>query len=71
MYYKGGDFSFVVFLPNKIDGLHDLVNNLQDSNNFYEAYDNTRFEKVRVFLPKMKIDSTFGLEEIMKKVNYS
>lgn len=68
MPYSGGNFSFVAFLPNEIEGLSDLLYKLQDSSAFYEAYDNTRTEEVEVYLPKIKTESEFDLKEILEKV---
>ncbi|CAG9785163.1 unnamed protein product [Diatraea saccharalis] len=67
MPYKGGNFSFVVFLPNSVDGLSALVEKLQDPDVFYGAYDSTSYEKVMVYLPKIKTEAEYNLIEIMQK----
>ncbi|KAL4708410.1 hypothetical protein ACJJTC_019646 [Scirpophaga incertulas] len=68
MPYKGDNFSFFVLLPNQIDGLANLIEKIKSSYEFNGAYDNTRYEKVNVYLPKIKIESEFNLKTIMQKL---
>lgn len=68
MFYKGGNYSFYAILPDEVDGLEELVKSLQDPAIFYELYNSTTYEKVRVNLPKYEIESEFNLGDIMQKV---
>lgn len=69
MFYEGGNLSFVVFLPNRIDGLYDMVDKLQDARIFDEVYSNMRNVEVNVYLPKIKTNSEYDLKEVLKKVS--
>ncbi|CAH0407677.1 unnamed protein product [Chilo suppressalis] len=68
MPYKGGDFSFVVFLPNAVDGLYALIEKLLEPKAFYSAYNATSYRKVNVYLPKIKVESEYNLGDIMQKI---
>ncbi|KAL4708388.1 hypothetical protein ACJJTC_019624, partial [Scirpophaga incertulas] len=68
MPYKGGNFSFFVLLPNQIDGLANLIEKIKSPYEFFGAYDSTRYARVHVFLPKIKIESEFNLKTIMRKL---
>ncbi len=62
--YINDELSMVVLLPKKIDGLSELENALdEDSLNKYLS--NFRSREVRVYLPKFKVTSEFGLGGVL------
>ena len=65
--YAGGDFSMVVLLPRKRDGLGDLEKNLSVEN-LAKWLKALRRRKVVVALPRFKATSEFGLGGVLKSM---
>lgn len=72
MYYnsQGGKFAMYIALPTKIDGLDELVSNIDISAirtmQFTRQFTKTQ---IKVSLPKFKILHTTKLNDILKSVN--
>ncbi|MGM0440676.1 MAG: serpin family protein [Chlamydiota bacterium] len=67
MPYKGKDLSMVVFLPDDIQGLENLEAKL-DSDIFQECLENMSSKKVRVKLPKFRMESKMSLASILENM---
>jgi serine protease inhibitor len=65
--YRGGDLSLVVLLPNARDGLGALEARL-DEPTLAGWLDAMPRRKVTVTLPKFKLESSFGLNDELKKL---
>lgn len=66
--YEGDETSFLVVLPNEIDGLESLQEKLKDPAALEKAVQEMFFVDVKVYLPKFKIETTTNLKEILQKV---
>lgn len=64
---KGGDFSFVVVLPNKKDGLAQLEKKLLTSS-LSELLQRVSIKTLELYLPKFKIETTLDLKKPLCKV---
>lgn len=69
--YKGGETSLLIVLPNSIDGIHSLVEKLKDPSALNKAVGEMNNQEVNLFLPKMKIETTTDLAQVLKKVRSS
>lgn len=62
--YEGDEVTFTIVLPNKIDGLSSLEERLPEA----LRRQNYSYERVNLYLPKFKIESTFKLVPALKEV---
>lgn len=67
--YEGGESSFLIVLPNQIDGIELLENQLQDPALLNEAVSKMYNAEVDVYLPKFKIETTIDLKDVLTKVS--
>lgn len=65
--YNNSDFSFLILLPNERDGLPQLEAQL-DKINLSELSEKMYKQEVNVKIPKMKIESSFKLKEVLSEV---
>lgn len=70
MKYQHKDFSFVVVLPRKNDGIKELENKIFDYS-LYKLGKSLSFNEVFVTLPKFKIESTIRLKKHLNNVPIS
>ncbi|KAL0892299.1 hypothetical protein ABMA27_015467 [Loxostege sticticalis] len=66
--YEGGESSFLIVLPNQIDGIELLENQLQDPALLNEAVSKMYNAEVDVYLPKFKIETTIDLKDVLTKI---
>ncbi|KAI8118997.1 Serine protease inhibitor 42Dd [Lucilia cuprina] len=66
--YQNSDFSMVVILPNRKDGLRDLLQNLKGKNLVAILDDSLSTQKVEIYLPKFSATFGVNLEEPFKKL---
>uniref|UniRef100_A0A2A4J7B9 Serpin domain-containing protein n=1 Tax=Heliothis virescens TaxID=7102 RepID=A0A2A4J7B9_HELVI len=69
MFYEGRNISFLVVLPRNKTGLLDTVTTLQDPDEFSKLTKNLQSEKVKVYLPKMLINTQINIKELLIKDN--
>lgn len=67
--YSRNETSFVVILPNEIDGLDALIEKLQDPSTLKLATSKIYTADVKVFLPKFKIETKTDLKHVLGKVS--
>lgn len=67
--YEGGESSFLIVLPNQIDGIELLENQLEDPTLLNEAVGKMYNAEVDVYLPKFKIETTIDLKDVLTKVS--
>lgn len=67
--YKGGETSLIIALPNKIDGIHKLIEKLKNPDALNKAIDAMSTQEVLVYLPKFKIETTTDLVDVLEKVS--
>ncbi|XP_076634199.1 uncharacterized protein LOC143348166 [Colletes latitarsis] len=65
--YKGDELSMIIVLPNDVNGLHELQQNLQDIN-ITNLLDDTYEKEVELYLPKFKIESKLDLNDVLQKM---
>ena len=65
--YVGDDVSMYVFLPNDIEGLEDLEDDL-DAEKINEAIEDIYKTKVDVQLPKFEITQMLKLKDALSKL---
>ena len=70
MPYKGKDLSMLVLLPKKVDGLADMAKKLTADDLAALAAKAYRRE-VRVYMPKFKMTSQFGLKRVLTAMGMS
>ena len=68
--YKQSDLAMVIFLPDEVDGLPDLVNKL-DVVQLKRCTTMLSNMKVRVSIPKFTADCKFGLNHVLGKLGVS
>jgi serpin B len=68
--YKGDNLSMVILLPNAVDGLAALEKNLtpQNLNGWLEKLDKESVQKVRLYLPKFKLETGYDLKDPLQKM---
>ncbi|XP_047986729.1 alaserpin-like isoform X4 [Leguminivora glycinivorella] len=66
--YKEKEASFLIVLPNEIDGLAALQEKLKDPTALDKAVAQMREVEVNVHLPKFKIESTINLKNVLQKM---
>ncbi|XP_076757216.1 serine protease inhibitor 3/4-like [Xylocopa sonorina] len=68
--YKGAELSMVIILPNAIDGLAQVEKKLKNvnlANILHQGYET----KLRIYLPKFKVESTLDLESVLQRMGLS
>jgi serpin B len=65
--YKAGELSMVVLLPRQVDGCRDLENRLAPSF-LARSLKEMRQQRVEIFLPKFKLESSFGLNDALARM---
>lgn len=70
--YEGGRLSMVIIVPNDIDGLGRIQDNigsiLHNGKSF--VWDSMTSERIRVSLPKFKVETTIGnLKQVLENVS--
>ena len=65
--YENSDFSMMILLPNKRDGLKALEDKLK-SNNFLELSSRLKRAHVFITMPKFEIDFSLNLNDVLKEV---
>ncbi|XP_030028024.2 serine protease inhibitor 3/4 [Manduca sexta] len=68
MRYEGGDASMVIVLPNEIDGLDGVMQKLTDGYDLMSELEKMRITKVKVILPKFKIETEIDLKEVLPQL---
>lgn len=68
MPYEGEESSFLIVLPNKVDGLSQLQEKLKDASALGKAIAAMSSYNVEVVLPKFKIETETDLKVILQKV---
>ena len=59
----------VIILPDEIEGIKEVENNLEKFNLDYEqSFGNISKREVRLFLPKFKIETSIDLNETLQQV---
>ncbi|XP_063361057.1 alaserpin-like isoform X3 [Cydia amplana] len=66
--YEGKEASFLIVLPNEIDGLAALQEKLKDPTALDKAVSEMREVEVNVYLPKFKIETTIDLKKVLQKI---
>lgn len=68
--YKGNNLSMVVLLPNFVEGLAALEKKLtpQNLNGWLEKLDKENVQKVRLYLPKFKLETGYDLKNPFQKM---
>ncbi|XP_075970422.1 alaserpin-like isoform X6 [Anticarsia gemmatalis] len=69
MKYEGNDTSLVIALPNKVDGVNDLIKKFKDPAVLNNALKNMYNTEVEVSLPRFKIETTTNLKNVLEKMN--
>nr|WDD44670.1 zonadhesin 2 [Ephestia kuehniella] len=67
--YKGGNFSYVLFLPDEIDGYTTVAEKIKDSDVLNEALDSLSYSTCELYLPRHNITTTIDLTDILAKLN--
>nr|WHN38851.1 Zon4B-L [Andraca theae] len=65
--YKGGNMSFIIWLPRTKDGLSSMVQKLQNTNLFSKCLKSMNSETVKMYIPVMDILTDIDLAEQLKK----
>ncbi|XP_015609138.1 alaserpin isoform X2 [Cephus cinctus] len=65
--YKGDELSMVIIMPNEIEGLQRIENNIHEVD-FSRLPQLGRKQEVILHLPKFKIETTMELNDLLKKV---
>lgn len=68
--YKGNNLSMVILLPNSVEGLAALEKNLtaHNLNSWLEKLDKENLQKVRLYLPKFKLETDYDLKNPLQKM---
>ncbi|KAM3962958.1 antitrypsin isoform 2-T2 [Aphomia sociella] len=67
--YEGDEASFLIVLPNEIDGLPALEEKLKDPSLLEKAIKNMHSLEVEVFLPKFKIETQTNLKDALQNMD--
>ncbi len=65
--YEGRDATMLIFLPKNKDGFNDLQEKFTHEN-FTEWNSKLKYRKVAFTIPKFKIEESFDLEKVLKKM---
>lgn len=68
--YKRNELSMFVMMPRKVEAFHELVKSL-DKDSFLEKLSKLKKEKVRLSLPKFKIEADIDLVEPLKELGFT
>ncbi|CAH2992081.1 unnamed protein product [Chilo suppressalis] len=68
IFYEGDEASFLIVLPNQIDGITSLEEKLKDPSALVKATENMHTTEVDVYLPKFKIETTIDLKDVLEKM---
>ncbi|XP_037871526.1 serine protease inhibitor 2 isoform X4 [Bombyx mori] len=68
MAYEGNDASMVIVLPNEINGLDGILQKLADGYDLTAELDKMFSTKVRVTVPKFKIETEIDLLQVLPKL---
>ncbi|CAH0749795.1 unnamed protein product [Diatraea saccharalis] len=71
IFYEGEEASFLVVLPNEIDGLKALEEKLKDPSALEKATAMMYNSDVDVYLPKFKIETTIDLKSVLSNIGIS
>lgn len=71
MSYEGEEATFLIVLPNNIDGLQDLISKLREPSALATAVSEMSLHNVNAVIPKFKIESETDLKEILLQLNVS
>lgn len=69
MPYKGGNFSFLIYLPDDVEGLKTMLEQLKDPKAFFDSIGAMSYQKVQAYIPKIKCESEYDLSGIMRSVS--
>lgn len=69
MKYRGGDFTFAIFLPNSENGINDLINKLSNIDDVVSTLNSLRLKDVEVYVPKFKQTSSNRLKDYTTMVS--
>lgn len=69
--YEGEQATFLIVMPNIVDGLQDLISKLREPSALATAVSEMSLHNVKVLLPKFKIESETDLREILLQLNVS
>lgn len=69
MEFMGGETSLIVALPNKIDGLDDLIKKIKDPAILHEVLSKMSLAEVQVTLPRFVIETTSNLKCVLEQVS--
>ncbi|XP_053602164.1 antichymotrypsin-2-like isoform X2 [Plodia interpunctella] len=67
--YKGGNFSYVLFLPNEIDGYATVAEKIKDTDVLNAELNSLSYETCQLYLPRHNITTTLDLTDILEKLN--
>ncbi|GBP21434.1 hypothetical protein EVAR_12035_1 [Eumeta japonica] len=67
MPYIGNEASMLIILPNEIDGLPNVMQKLANGYDIIGAVEKMFSTKVRVMVPKFKIETTIDLKKLLPK----
>ncbi|XP_052750888.1 zonadhesin isoform X1 [Galleria mellonella] len=67
--YKGGNFSYIAFLPNDVDGYNIVAEKIRDPDVFNTALDLLKYETCYLYIPRHEITTGIDLVDILQKVN--
>lgn len=65
--YKDSNFSFCIILPKKLFGIEEIEKKL-NTDFFKEIIDSTYSAKTALFIPKLKLESSYKLDDALKNV---
>lgn len=71
MAYEGEEATFLIVLPNNVDGLQDLISKLREPSALATAVSEMSLHNVKTLLPKFKIETETDLKEILLQLNVS
>ncbi|KAL0840530.1 hypothetical protein ABMA28_015748 [Loxostege sticticalis] len=66
MPYKGGNFSFLIYLPDDVEGLKTMLEQLKYPKAFFDSHGAMSYQKVQAYIPKIKCESEYDLSGIMR-----
>ncbi|XP_075970380.1 antichymotrypsin-2-like isoform X6 [Anticarsia gemmatalis] len=69
MMYAGDETSFVVVLPDEVDGVDALIKKLEDPAALTRGLQTMSYQNVVVQLPKFKIETTTDLKKVLQNMN--
>jgi serpin B len=67
--YQDYGASFIIVLPDEIDGINELQEKLKDASIFEAAVQSMYTHKVEVHIPKFKIETKIDLKSVLQKVS--